>query len=288
MINNSKTIQIFLPDGNPNSIKIATIRTRNIEVIYFSRNNLENLYKVMEKRNKVGIYFLTGFNEEKEQEEIYVGEAEDVVERLKQHNKGKDFWQKGYFVIDTNGLLTKSHIKYLENITYNKIKEANRILLNNENEPTKSYVDETVEADLKGDIFEAIEVLLSLLIGNNIFEKIEKKSKSDNEIFICKDSKGNYAEGKYVENGFLVFKNSKCSFDITKSFNGGSEEKMRTFLINSNFLINKDKYYILSNDYLFKSPSLAGAIVLGMRVNGWLYWKNKEGKTLDEIYRKNK
>ena len=43
MINNSKTIQIFLPDGNPNSIKIATIRTRNIEVIYFSRNNLNPL-----------------------------------------------------------------------------------------------------------------------------------------------------------------------------------------------------------------------------------------------------
>ena len=56
----------------------------------------------METRNKVGIYFLIGFNDKTDQEEIYVGEAEDVVVRLKQHNRDKDFWQKGYFVVDNN------------------------------------------------------------------------------------------------------------------------------------------------------------------------------------------
>lgn len=97
MSTNPKTIQIFLPNGDPNGIKIATIRTRNIEVIYFSRNNLENLSKIMEKRNKVGIYFLIGFNENKDQNEIYIGEAEDVIERLKQHNRNKDFLAKWVF-----------------------------------------------------------------------------------------------------------------------------------------------------------------------------------------------
>ena len=284
---NPKTIQIFLPEGDPSGIKVATIRTRNIEVIYFSRNNLENLYKIMQRKNKVGIYFLVGVNE-KEQDEIYVGEAEDVVIRLGQHNKSKDFWQKGYFVIDNNGLLTKSHIKYLENLTYNKIKEAGKIILNNETEPTKSHVDETIEADLNGDIFESIELLLSLLIGDNIFEKIEKKSnKKDGEIFICKNNKGSYAEGKYLENGFLVFENSRFNLKTTNSFAGGSEEKMRNFLIDNKIAVQKDDFYFLQKDHLFKSPSIAGGVILGMRVNGWSCWKNKDGKTLDEIYRKN-
>lgn len=283
---NPKTIQIFLPNGDPNGIKIATIRTRNIEVIYFSRNNLENLSKIMEKRNKVGIYFLIGFNEDKDQNEIYIGEAEDVIERLKQHNRNKDFWQNGYFVVDNNGLLTKSHIKYLENITYNKIKEAGKIVVNNETEPTKSYVDETIEADLNGDILETIKILLSLLIGDNIFEKIEKISnKKDGDIFICKNNKGCYAEGKYIENGFLMFNGAKCNLNVTKSFNGGSESKMRNFLIDNKILIHKDNFYILQKDYLFKSPSMASSTILGMRCNGWLCWKNKNGKTLDEIYR---
>lgn len=286
MSTNPKTIQIFLPNGDPNGIKIATIRTRNIEVIYFSRNNLENLSKIMEKRNKVGIYFLIGFNEDKDQNEIYIGEAEDVIERLKQHNRNKDFWQNGYFVVDNNGLLTKSHIKYLENITYNKIKEAGKIVVNNETEPTKSYVDETIEADLNGDILETIKILLSLLIGDNIFEKIEKISnKKDGDIFICKNNKGCYAEGKYIENGFLMFNGAKCNLNVTKSFNGGSESKMRNFLIDNKILIHKDNFYILQKDYLFKSPSMASSTILGMRSNGWLHWKNKNGKTLDEVYR---
>ena len=286
MSTNPKTIQIFLPNGDPNGIKIATIRTRNIEVIYFSRNNLENLFKIMERRNKVGIYFLIGFNEDKDQNEIYIGEAEDVIERLKQHNRNKDFWQNGYFVVDNNGLLTKSHIKYLENITYNKIKEAGKIVVNNETEPTKSYVDETIEADLNGDILETIKILLSLLIGDNIFEKIEKISnKKDGDIFICKNNKGCYAEGKYIENGFLMFNGAKCNLNVTKSFNGGSESKMRNFLIDNKILIHKDNFYILEKDYLFKSPSMASSTILGMRSNGWLHWKNKNGKTLDEVYR---
>ena len=45
--------------------------------------------------------------------------------------------------------------------------------------------------------------------------------------------------------------------------------------------------FFLQKDYLFKSPSIAGGVTLGMRVNGWSCWKNKDGKTLDEIYRKN-
>ena len=284
---NPKTIQIFLPDGDPKGIKVATIRTRNIEVIYFSRNNLENLYKTMEKRNKVGIYFLIGLNEEKDQDEIYVGEAEDVVIRLEQHNKSKDFWQRGYFVVDNNGLLTKSHVKYLENFTYNKIKEADKIILNNGNEPTKSYVDETIEADLNGDIFETIEVLLSLMIGDNIFEKIEKKSsKKDGDIFVCKDSKGIYAEGKYLEDGFLVFKDAKISLNTSNSFGSGSGKTIRNNLISNNIITQKNDFYILNKDFLFKSPSSASSVILGRSSNGWTEWKNKENKTLDEIYRK--
>ena len=284
--NNPKTIQIFLPHGDPNGIKIATIRTRNIEVIYFSRNNLENLYKVMEKRNKVGIYFLFGLNEITEQKEIYIGEAEDVVVRLNQHNKNKDFWQKGYFVVDNNGLLTKSHIKYLENLFYNKIKESEKIKINNENEPTKSYVDETIEADLNGDIFETIKILLSLLIGEDIFEKIEKKS-DNKDLFICKDSKGNYAEGKYLENGFLVFKGAKIRLNTVSSFNGKSNDKTRNFLINNKIIIKMNDFYMLENDYIFKSPSSASSVILGHNTNGWLEWKNKDGKTLNDVYRIN-
>ena len=151
---NSQTIQIFLPYGDPNGIKIASIRTRNIEVISFSRNKIEQFRKIMENRNKISIYFLTGFNEDFSSEEIYIGETEDIISRIDQHNKSKDFWQKGYIVISTNGLLTKAHIKYMENYLYLKIKEVGIMKLNNISEPQEPYVDEATKADLKGDVFD--------------------------------------------------------------------------------------------------------------------------------------
>ena len=36
----------------------------------------------------------------------------------------------------------------------------------------------------------------------------------------------------------------------------------------------------------FTSPSSAAMFVLGGSTNGWVEWKNKDGKTLDELFRK--
>ena len=282
MSNNPKTIQIFLPNGDSNDIKISTITTRNVEVICCPRNNLENLYEIMEKRNRIAVYFLVGFNEEKNIDEIYVGETEDIVERLKQHNKNKDFWQKVFFVVDNNGFLTKSHVKYLENLFYNKIKSAGKIFLNNDSEPTKSYIDEAAKAALNGDVLETTEILLSLLIGDNIFKKYEKKNK---QVFICKDNGGVYAEGEYVNNGFMVFKGSKMK---TTSVNSYSKtwEKIKNFLLNNQIISKENDFYILKEDYLFKTPSQASGTILGHNSNGWIDWKNKNRETLSDVYRK--
>lgn len=280
---NSQTIQIFLPYGDPNGIKIASIRTRNIEVISFSRNNIEQFRKIMENRNTVSIYFLTGFNENFSQEEIYIGETEDIISRIDQHNKSKDFWQKGYIVISTNGFLTKAHIKYMENYLYLKIKEVGIMKLNNASEPQKTYVDETIEADLKGDVFDSINILLSLLIGKNIFEKIEA---SKDNLFFCSLNSTKIASGKYIDDGFLVFKNSKARIATTKSFNNSSEENLRNRLVLDKILSKYDEnYFIITKDYLFNSPSAAAKVVLGRSSNGWTEWKNKNGETLDKIYR---
>lgn len=37
---------------------------------------------------------------------------------------------------------------------------------------------------------------------------------------------------------------------------------------------------------MFTSPSQATSIVLGRNANGWIEWKNVEGKTLDYLKRK--
>ena len=78
-----KTIQIYLPDGNPRGIRLADITSRSILATLIPRSMLDTAQKRKELDN-VGIYFLVGA-EEGEDTRVYVGEAENVLNRLKQH-----------------------------------------------------------------------------------------------------------------------------------------------------------------------------------------------------------
>ena len=47
-----------------------------------------------------------------------------------------------------------------------------------------------------------------------------------------------------------------------------------------------NKNYVLTSDVTFSSPSTAAMFCLGRPSNGWSEWKDKNGNTLDVIYRK--
>lgn len=71
---NGKTIQIYLPDGDPQSLKIAEITSRTVQAMLIPRSKLDIAYKRDELKN-VGIYFLIGYPEDGSKEILYVGEA---------------------------------------------------------------------------------------------------------------------------------------------------------------------------------------------------------------------
>ena len=81
-MNRPQTIQIFLPDGSPRSVKIAEITNRVVKAVLIPRNKLENIATRNELHN-VGIYFLFGESADKAKPIVYIGEAEDCLDRLK-------------------------------------------------------------------------------------------------------------------------------------------------------------------------------------------------------------
>ena len=86
MDNFGKTIQVFLPDGSPRGIKIAEVTSRTVKVILIPRNKFEEAGKRQEL-SSVGVYFLFGEDETDAQEKVYIGEAENLFDRLKTHNR---------------------------------------------------------------------------------------------------------------------------------------------------------------------------------------------------------
>ncbi len=273
-----KTIQIYLPDGNPRSLKMAVITSRTIQAMYIPRSKLDVAATRSELSN-VGVYILIGGEDEDAKKKIYIGEAEDCLQRLKQHNRSKDFWKLAIVILSRTKHFTKTHIKYLEWYCYNLAAKVGRYKLENSAMPGKPHISEPMEADLQ-DNFETIKILVSTL-GYPIFDQIQKPKRSN--IIYCK-SKDAFAEGEYVEDGLIVFKDSVCNLEETKSA-GSWLIEMRKKLIDEGILVQLDNVFKFDSDYIFSSPSSAAAVVLGRRANGWTEWKYKDGRTLDEVIR---
>lgn len=273
-----KTIQIYLPDGNPRSIKIAEITSRTVSAVLIPRSKLGEAAK-RDELNNVGVYLLFGSEEAKPQ--VYIGEAENCLSRLRQHNKSKDFWTHAVVFISKTRYFTKTHIKFLEWLCCVVATKASRYSLENGNSPSKPHVSESVEADLY-DNFETIQILASTL-GYPVFDEINKPKTK--EVIVCK-GKDAYAEGEYTEDGVIVFAGAKCN--LTESKTAGSWViGMRNDLKASGVLIENNGVLVFTKDHVFSSPSASAAIVLARRANGWTEWKFKDGKTLDEVKRQN-
>ncbi|MBI2112610.1 GIY-YIG nuclease family protein [Candidatus Woesearchaeota archaeon] len=274
-----RTISIYIPDANPRSIKICDIKDSIVKAIFIPRNKLGEAGERKELQDP-GIYFLIGEPNEVGKLKIYIGEAEVLLTRIKQHNSSKDFWNSVICFVSEKQNINKAHIKYLENYCCSQAKMINKCELENNTNPTQSSLTEQ-DKDFILSFFDDLRLLIATL-GFPIFEETKK---NQSNVYICKGKEA-YATGEYSEDGFVVFKDSKAN--LTESNTAGPWViNMRKNLIEKKILKAEGNILKFTEDYTFNSPSASAAVVLARRANGWLEWKDKNGKTMDEKIRKN-
>jgi hypothetical protein len=274
-----KTIQIFLPDGNPRGVKIADITSRTVQAVLVPRASLDVAARRSELSN-VGVYFLVGEQEDGRIEQVYVGEAEDCLTRLRQHNRSKDFWRVALVVVSKTQYFTKTHVKYLEWYCHQAVQRAGRYRLENSTVPQRPFVSESVDADLM-DNFETMRVLTSTL-GYPLFDEIRARSKKD--LLVCRGKLAE-ARGEYTEDGFVVFAGSTANVQEAKSARGTWVTRLRQPLIGEGVLELAGDVYRFTSNQVFGSPSAAAVVVLARNANGWREWKYTDGRTLDQVKR---
>lgn len=276
----AKTIQIYLPAGEPRGIRIAEITTRIVQAVLIPRSDL-SVGKLRKELALPGVYFLLGEDEEDAKPIVYVGQTEDAPTRFDDHNRKKTFWKTAIFCVSKTQNFTQAHIRYLEWYCMHRAKAVNRYTLDNGQVPESSnYVPEPMEAELL-DVFETINTLVSTL-GYPIFEPITK-STSKKSLFYCR-VRGCDASGELVEDGFVVREGSKSRIELTPSA-PESVKSNRQRLLDSGVIEERDGVYVYLQDYLFPSPSAAAQVVLGASANGWVEWKDKDGATLSDVHR---
>lgn len=281
-----KTIQIFLPSGDPQGIRVAEITTRIVQVIEVPRSLLSDFLKMSES-SQVALYFLIGDDEDAEARQTYVGQTGDLRARLTKHNKEKEFWQKALVLISKTNSLTQTHALFLEWYCLLAIRAAGRFADENGNSGSKPHTPAPMEADCH-EIFETGRTLLATL-GYPLFESFTKSvsdPKQDDEVFLCKAS-GCDGRGLYTPEGFVVLKGSIGRRENVPSIKGKANERFRNKLLEAKVMCENGETVVFQKDHLFDSPSMAAISLMGRSANGWLEWKSKDGKTLDELKRQN-
>jgi hypothetical protein len=282
-----KTIQIFLPGGDPRGIRIAEITTRIVQLIEVPRSLLQDFLKMSES-GQVAVYFLVGESgddaDDGAEQKVYIGQTGDLPVRLVAHNKQKEFWERVLILVSRTNSLTQTHGVFLEWYCLQAARNAGRYSVENGNSGSKPHAPAPLEADCL-EIFDTGRVLLATL-GYPIFDSVAKASAAlaSDDVFYCKASGAN-GRGEYTQEGFVVLKGSVGRRENVPSILGTPGEQLRNRLLQSGVMRVVGDTVVFEKDHLFRSPSMAALSLMGRTSNGWIDWKTKGGKTLDAVKR---
>lgn len=278
-----KTIQIFLPGGDPRGIRVAEITTRIVQVIEVPRSLLQDFLKMPESE-QVALYFLFGESDEGGDQKVYIGQTGDLRARLAKHNKEKEFWERAIVLISRTNSLTQTHALFLEWYCLQATRKAARYMDENGNSGSKPHTPPPLEADCL-EIFATGHVLLATL-GFPLFDPVAKPSEAspEQEIFFCRASGAN-GRGLYTQEGFVVLKGSVGRKENVPSIVGTPGERLRERLVETSVMRVEGSTVVFERDHLFRSPSMAALALMGRTCNGWIDWKTEDGRTLDAVKR---
>ena len=287
-----KKITLFLLDGNDSGPRTIEIGNWSGKAIHTPRTTLHKLL-AREEYNKPGVYILKSDpNEDIYSERIYIGESENLKERLKQHlsNPQKDFKECVVF-ISKDELLTKSHIKYLESRLVKIAYDSKNAEIDNGNIPTQSTLSEADISDMEY-FLDQIRLVLPTIGMSFLISNIQPNKPTVLGSILKNDQIEYKLKGKFkatlieTDQDLIVQKNSEANLNTFNSINKGWT-KQREKLKASGILIESDGKYVFTADTVFSSPSAASSVILGRNSPGPSIWIDEKGNSLKDNELKN-
>ena len=169
MANGPFTIRIFVPDGDPEGVRLIDRMNWTGHGIAFPREKWPTT-KQRSEFSRTGIYILSGYEEGADDDlpTIYIGEGDVIRNRIDSHYQNKDFWDRAIVFTATNNSLNKAHVKWLEYALVDRATQAHRSKLDNGTEPAPPALSEAERADTDAFLSEILQILP--LIGLRAFE----------------------------------------------------------------------------------------------------------------------
>lgn len=275
-----KSIELFLANGTAESLITAELSNWNGKAIKIPRIEVNEC-----KREDIkggGIYFLF-CKEDDDSDSVYIGEAENLQERLIQHihdysaEKEKYYWNTAVLFVGRD--LNKALIRYLENRLVEIARMSKRYRVLTKNTYRNTVMKESQVATME-EFVDNIKILISTL-GYKVLEPMiqnDSASSLDNEMLYLNVGSEN-ATDMITTEGFVLISGSSVNEKTTMKSLSAGMVKLRNKHLDS----GKVKIWKTVEDILFSSSSAAADFVLGYSVSGPATWKDKSGRTLKEI-----
>ncbi len=273
------TISLYLADGRPAGIRIVQKDNWNGIGIDCARTDFPRARR-REEFGRSGVYVLVGSEQEAGGlPALYVGEADELGPRLANHATNKDFWTRLIVFTSSDGSLNRAHAKHLESRLYELGIKAKTSHVENKNLPGQPNLSDQDRDFAERFLAEMLVVLP--VIGVTAFELPAFQSSSKAPTLELK-GKSTSARGRETSQGFEVLQGSRARLDEVPSVQSWIHG-LRAELLASGVLVPSSGSLLLSQDYLFSSPSAAAAVMLGRSANGRELWRRADGKSLKQI-----
>jgi hypothetical protein len=276
----SATIKLFLPRGDAKSLRTAEISNWSGKAVAAPRTEIDELL-AREELDKAGVYILIGNDPITNAARAYIGEAEVIRERLKQH-KAREFWVSAIVFVSKDENLTKAHVRYLESRLLVEAAKVNRFTLE-QNQAGGSRLPESDREDM--EVFLARIRQLLPVLGSDILAPItHHAAKAQPGGILYTRIKGAEGRGQRTANGFVVFQDSTAVLEERPSADYYPYVlAQRKQLLSEGVLKEKDGLLVFTRDVEFTSPSAAAAVIHGGSANGLTAWKTDGGKSLKQL-----
>ena len=288
-----RTIQLFLVDGSPNGLMIATLHGWTGSLAVCRQPTFDKLLKRAEL-DRTGVYVLYGPDPDNPLKmRAYIGEADSVKERIGTSAGNHAFWETAVAITTSDDALTKGHIRYLEARLIQLANEAGRVTLVNSQQPgaEKRRLPEADKANMEAFLANIKTVLpvvgLDLLKpqpkplanANATVRPAQSLTPKAHQRFEIRHKSG--VKATAVEDGdeFVVIEGSEALKDT--GYVQHSYGELKSDLLKQGVLVTGpgNARYVFASSFPFKSPSAAAAVVLDRSSNGRAEWK-VEGQKL--------
>lgn len=280
-----KQIKLFLVDGTPGRLTTAEITNWTGHVLAAGRSDLAGLLK-RDEAQRTGVYLLLGDDESAVGDtRCYIGEADVVADRLRHHQRERDFWDRVVVITSKDTNLTKSHGRYLESRLIALATQANRVTLENSTAPPMPALPEADGSDM--DYFlTQLQIVLPVLGVNAIRVRPQPLAVTTtpasvaSPVFRLRQAKlGLDARAQQIDGEFTLLAESL----VVPTWHGvGTAESTRKAyasyraqherLLSDGTIVVQAGCGRVTRDTVFSSPSTAGAVVLGRSCNGRREW----------------